>query len=81
MQAPGSIGDVFPRVGGFGIVLGALLPLAFWLPWNDLTLAYLMGSVVLLVFGIWDDIRELGHYVKFVGQFIAVLTVVYHGDL
>jgi len=70
-----------PRVGGVGIVLGALLPLAFWLPWNDLTLSYLMGSVVLLVFGIWDDIAELGHYVKFIGQFIAVLTVVFHGDL
>ena len=70
-----------PRVGGVGIVLGALLPLAFWLPWNDLTLSYLMGSVVLLIFGIWDDIKQLGHYVKFVGQFIAVLMVVYHGDL
>ena len=70
-----------PRVGGVGIVLGALLPLAFWLPWNDLTLSYLMGSVVLLIFGIWDDIKQLGHYAKFVGQFIAVLTVVFHGDL
>ena len=34
-----------------------------------------------MIFGVWDDIKELGHYVKFVGQFIAVLLVVYHGDL
>lgn len=70
-----------PRVGGVGIVLGALLPMAVWLPWNDLTISFLLGSAVLLVFGIWDDVRELGHYVKFVGQLIAVLLVVYHGDL
>ncbi len=70
-----------PRVGGVGIVLGALLPMAVWLPWNDLTVSFLLGSVVLLVFGVWDDVKELGHYVKFIGQFIAVLLVVYHGDL
>jgi len=70
-----------PRVGGIGIVIGALLPLVIWLPWNSLTNSYLMGAIVLLVFGIWDDIRELGHYVKFIGQFVAVLLVVFYGDL
>jgi len=70
-----------PRVGGVGIVLGALLPLWIWLPSNDLTISFLMGAIVLLVFGIWDDVKELGHYVKFVGQFIAALLVVYHGNL
>lgn len=70
-----------PRAGGVGIVLGALVPIAMWLPHDALFGAYLLGSVVLLVFGIWDDIRELGHYVKFIGQFIAVILVVYYGDL
>jgi UDP-GlcNAc:undecaprenyl-phosphate GlcNAc-1-phosphate transferase len=70
-----------PRVGGIGIVIGALIPLMIWLPWTDLTLSYFLGSLVLLVFGLWDDARELGHYVKFAGQFIAVLLVVYYGGL
>lgn len=70
-----------PRVGGVGIVLGALLAMAYWLPFNELMFSYVAGSLVLLVFGVWDDVRELGHYPKFVGQFIAVLLVVYHGDL
>ena len=70
-----------PRVGGVGIVVGALVPLAIWLPWTDLTLSYFLGSLVLLVFGLWDDARELGHYVKFAGQLIAVLLVVYYGGL
>ncbi len=70
-----------PRVGGLGIVLGALVPMFIWLPFNDLTVALLAGTTVLLVFGTWDDITELGHYVKFVGQFFAAAIVVYYGDL
>jgi len=69
------------RVGGIGIVIGAMLPLILWLPGDDLLRAFLIGSAVLLVFGAADDARELGHFVKFIGQGIAVLTVVYFGDL
>lgn len=70
-----------PRAGGIGIVIGALVPVALWLPWDPLVLSYLFGSLILLGFGMWDDAQELGHYVKFIGQFIAVATVVYFGDL
>lgn len=70
-----------PRVGGIGIVIGALLPLAVLLPIDPSLAAYLFGSLVLLGFGAWDDSRELGHYVKFIGQFIAVVAVVYFGDV
>ncbi|MHB8699216.1 MAG: glycosyltransferase family 4 protein [Sulfuricaulis sp.] len=70
-----------PRAGGVGIVLGALVPIAMWAPWNTLLAAYMFGALTLLLFGIWDDIKELGHYVKFIGQFIAVVPVVYFGDL
>jgi UDP-GlcNAc:undecaprenyl-phosphate/decaprenyl-phosphate GlcNAc-1-phosphate transferase len=70
-----------PRVGGVGIVLGALAPLLIWLPMNDLTISYLLGSLILLMFGLWDDARELGHARKFVGQFAAVVLVVYYGGL
>ncbi len=70
-----------PRVGGVGIVLGALVPIAMWLPFDAHLKVYLFGAVVLLIFGVLDDIHELGHYVKFIGQFIAVVPVVYYGDL
>ena len=70
-----------PRAGGVGIVLGALVPLVLWLPFDDLFVAYLFGALALLAFGMWDDIQELGHYVKFIGQFAAVIAVVYYGDL
>lgn len=70
-----------PRVGGLGIVLGALIPLLLWLPLEGQQLWFLFGALVLLGFGVWDDIQELGHYVKFFGQFLAVIPLVYLGDL
>ena len=70
-----------PRVGGIGIVIGSLIPILIWLPFDPLITSYIFGSVVLLVFGVWDDSCELGHYVKFVGQFISVIPVVYFADV
>lgn len=69
------------RAGGVGIVLGALVPIFMWLPIDGLMGTYLFGALVLMVFGIWDDICELGHFVKFIGQLLAVVPVVYYGDL
>lgn len=69
------------RAGGIGIVLGALAPVVLGLPLDVEIQAYLWGCLVLLAFGLWDDVRELGHYTKFVGQLIAVAPVVYYADL
>jgi UDP-GlcNAc:undecaprenyl-phosphate GlcNAc-1-phosphate transferase len=70
-----------PRVGGVGIVLGALLPVIVLLPFDQSLQAYVFGALVLFGFGVMDDCKELGHYVKFIGQFIAVIAVVYYGDV
>ena len=70
-----------PRVGGVGIVLGALVAVVLWVPLDQHLRAWLFGSLVLLGFGVWDDAAELGHYVKFIGQFIAAIAVVYWGDV
>ena len=67
-----------PRVGGIGIVIGALTAIYFLLPIDTLTQGYLFGAIVLFVFGLWDDISEIGHYPKFLGQLIAALCVVFH---
>ena len=70
------------RVGGWGIVLGAVVPVAFALSLADpVVQTYLWGVGVLLVFGTWDDSREVGHYWKFLGQFIAVLPAVTYGGI
>ena len=70
-----------PRAGGIGIVFGALLPMVIVLPLTDVTISFYIGSTILLAFGVWDDIAELGHYVKFIGQFAAAVLVVYYGGV
>ncbi len=70
-----------PRVGGVGIFFGALIPIVLLLPIDQTLVAYLFGALVLFAFGVMDDCKELGHYVKFIGQFIAVIAVVYYGDV
>jgi UDP-GlcNAc:undecaprenyl-phosphate GlcNAc-1-phosphate transferase len=70
-----------PRAGGVGIVLGALIPILLWMSSEIPVQAYLLGSLVLLVFGLWDDIKPLGHRVKFFGQIIAAVIVVYYGEV
>jgi UDP-GlcNAc:undecaprenyl-phosphate/decaprenyl-phosphate GlcNAc-1-phosphate transferase len=70
-----------PRVGGIGIVMGALIPILLWSPLGDIVRAYLLGSLVLLVFGAWDDARNLNPYLKFIGQIIAASAVVFYGDV
>jgi UDP-GlcNAc:undecaprenyl-phosphate GlcNAc-1-phosphate transferase len=69
------------RVGGIGIVIGTLIAVVAALPANELVQAFVAGSLVLLLFGLADDRMELGHYVKFIGQFVAAGIMVFWGDL
>jgi len=70
-----------PRIGGIAIILGAMASLLLWLPSEPWARSYLIGSLVLLVFGAADDSMELGHYTKFVGQIVAATAVVYWGGV
>lgn len=70
-----------PRAGGVGLVVGALLPMLIVLPLSDAMISYYLGALILLIFGAWDDIAELGHYPKFIGQFVAAILVVYFGGV
>jgi UDP-GlcNAc:undecaprenyl-phosphate GlcNAc-1-phosphate transferase len=70
------------RVGGWGIVLGALVPVAFALGLGDpLVQSYVAGGLILWTFGSWDDSREISPYVKLLGQCLAAAVVVFHSGL
>jgi len=70
-----------PRVGGIGMALGALAAIMVVAPTVGWVWYYVFGALVLLVFGALDDAMELGHYVKFIGQFVAVVPLVWLGDV
>jgi UDP-GlcNAc:undecaprenyl-phosphate/decaprenyl-phosphate GlcNAc-1-phosphate transferase len=48
-----------PRVGGIAIAVGVLLPLVLWLPMERPLVAALLGALVVFLFGVWDDRRNL----------------------
>lgn len=70
-----------PRVGGWGIIIGALIPVVTLTDLEPSVLSYLFGCIVLLIFGAMDDKREMGHYMKFIGQIIAVLPMIFWAKL
>ena len=70
-----------PRSGGIGIVVGILIPLIIWLDHSPFSISLILGCLVLLIFGAWDDAKNIRPMFKFIGQFIAAILVVYYGDI
>lgn len=70
-----------PRIGGIAMMVGVILPMLLWLPSYTISTTVLFALVVLLIFGAWDDSRNLDYRLKFLGQFAAVFIVVFVGDV
>jgi UDP-GlcNAc:undecaprenyl-phosphate GlcNAc-1-phosphate transferase len=70
-----------PRVGGWGIVLGALIPIAIAVRLDPLMQSFIIGGLILFLYGLWDDAKQISHWVKFSGQIFAVALVIWYGDL
>ena len=70
-----------PRVGGIAMVIGVLVSLVLWIDFEQYIKAYIIGIVIIAVFGICDDRVQLGHKSKFLGQLIAALLLIFIGDV
>jgi len=70
-----------PRVGGIAMAVGVFLPLVLWLPMDRPLVAALLGALVVFLFGVWDDRRNLSPGVKLLGQCIGVALVVFGADI
>lgn len=73
--------SAIPRSGGIGIVIGILIPLLIWLDVTRFSISIITGCTILLIFGAWDDACSIRPAYKFLGQFLAAITVVYYGDI
>jgi UDP-GlcNAc:undecaprenyl-phosphate GlcNAc-1-phosphate transferase len=60
-----------PRVGGLAMAVGLLLPTLITVELTPSIRGLLLGLVVLLIFGLWDDRVTLGYRTKFAGQVLA----------
>ena len=70
-----------PRLGGLGIYCGFLLGYMIFGEQTTQMNSILIGSFILLITGIIDDIKPLKARYKLIGQLIAALIVVFYGDI
>ena len=70
-----------PRLGGVAMALGVLTTALILLPKNGFVNAFLIGSGVIVLFGLMDDLIGLGYKSKFAGQIIGSLIVIFYGKV
>lgn len=69
-----------PRLGGLAIFFGFLLGYMIYGTHSSQMNSVLIGSFVVLLTGIMDDIKPLKPSVKFLGQLIAACILVFYGN-
>jgi UDP-GlcNAc:undecaprenyl-phosphate GlcNAc-1-phosphate transferase len=71
-----------PKSGGIAMILGALVPILLWAPkGSSFIVSILIGSWIIIIFGVIDDMKDLPYSAKFLGQLSAALVVVFYGGL
>ncbi len=65
---------LIPRTGGLAFALAALVALLTSLSLSRELAGFLGGGLVILVFGLWDDMQDLSYRTKFAGQILAILV-------
>ncbi|MEX0729658.1 MAG: MraY family glycosyltransferase [Aquisalimonadaceae bacterium] len=70
-----------PRVGGWGITLGALAAIVLWMPIGPTAVAFIIGALILLLGGAADDSLDLPASTKLLLQAAAAVPVVVHAGL
>jgi UDP-GlcNAc:undecaprenyl-phosphate GlcNAc-1-phosphate transferase len=68
-----------PRLGGLAMFLGFLLSVVLFADITKQIQGVLLGSVVVVIVGVIDDIVPLKAWIKFLAQIIAALIAVLHG--
>ena len=70
-----------PRIGGIAMACGILVPALLALDPNPALFGLLLGVLVLLAVGVWDDRVDLDYRVKLLGQIVAVSLCVIVGHV
>ncbi len=70
-----------PRLGGLAIFAGFLFGYIVFGKHSDVMTSILIGSFIIIITGMIDDIKPLSAKVKLMGQLAATLVVVIHGQI
>lgn len=72
---------VTPKLGGLAIFIGFLVGYMFFGTHSDVMNAVLIGSFIIIITGIIDDICELPPLPQFLAQLIVACIIVFYGQL
>lgn len=70
-----------PRMGGLAIFFGFLLSTLIFVPLDGNWRGMLLGAVIIVILGIFDDIYDLPAKFKLVVQIVAALIAVFSGNI
>ena len=70
-----------PRMGGLAIFLGFLLSTLVFVPLSQPLRGMLLGAILIVILGIFDDIYALPALPKLIVQILAALIAVLHGNV
>lgn len=68
-----------PKVGGIAFAVGTFLTMLVWVPKEEVVTSVLLGGLIILGFGMWDDRVNLPYSLKILGQMAAGLIVLWYG--
>ncbi|MBS0182888.1 MAG: undecaprenyl/decaprenyl-phosphate alpha-N-acetylglucosaminyl 1-phosphate transferase [Nitrospira sp.] len=70
-----------PSIGGIALAVGSFAGILWWCPQSSIKFSLLLGGLIILGFGVWDDRVNLGYRVKLLGQLLAALVIVFVGEI
>lgn len=70
---------VIPRLGGLAICIGYMASVLWNVPHTHSLFGLLLGSTILVIVGIWDDVKQIDPKTKLMGQIIAAAVLVAYG--
>lgn len=70
---------IIPRAGGLALFLGVLVGILFFVPMTKISLGIILGSLILVVVGLFDDRNDVSPYVRLITNAAAALIVVLAG--
>ncbi|AKO94730.1 MULTISPECIES: glycosyltransferase family 4 protein [Priestia] len=72
---------IMPRLGGLAIFFSFIIGFLIMQPDNKFAWPIVLGSIIIIITGVLDDIIELSAKYKLAGQLLAAAVVVIYGDV
>jgi UDP-GlcNAc:undecaprenyl-phosphate GlcNAc-1-phosphate transferase len=70
---------IIPRAGGLAIGIGFILAVLLFVPLTKITIGILIGSIILIIVGLFDDRHDVNPYIRLTTNALAVLVVIFAG--